>query len=38
MNNNGDLHFGARLPNTMGAEEPNKPSRKIVLTDDFPNA
>ena len=28
----------ARLPNSIGAEDPNKPSRKIVVDDDFPNS
>ena len=29
------LHLEARLPNNIGAEEANKPSRKIVVIEDF---
>ena len=30
------LAFDAKLPNTIGADEHIKPSRKTVLTDFFP--
>ena len=32
------MHFFDRLPKSICAEEPNKPSRKIVFTEDFPNS